>query len=132
MKPLNDYINERYINEKLKLSDINKDKLYDAEWVDADTLKFADLEEGNIVEVRNKRRYVVIPRSLITPWQKSWVKYILITQDGSLNHLEDYVSKFPKVSDYGDEWDIVKIYTRKRHYTSKAEVKDDTQKLYQF
>lgn len=120
-----------YINEKLTLNDISKMKS-PSQWVDANRLKFADLKEGYIVECRNKRRYVVVPRSILFT-HKSRVKYILITEEGAVNHLEDYVNQFPKVnSGYSDEWNIVRVYTRNRHYADKSEIDEDIKKLYQF
>lgn len=127
MKNLNEYI-----DEKLKLSDISKMKS-PSQWVDANRLKFADLKEGYIVELRNKRRYMVIPRSFLTLKSKPGIKYILISQQGTTNHLEDYVNQFPKVnSGYSVEWDIVRVYTRNRHYANKSEIDEDIKKLYQF
>ena len=128
MKPLNDYI-----IEKLKLSDI---KTIRPQWVDADKLKIEDLQEGYIVELRNKRRYVVVPKIFVHPrhtvYQRVERDYIL-TSGRATNRLEDYANQFPKVKpSYRNEWDIVRIYTRRRHYNNNDEVKEDTEKLYHF
>lgn len=131
-----------YLVEKLKLSDINKDSL-DGRWVDANKLKEKDLEEWNILLSRNGRYYILaedyIAGPLISALSRSSKSfkgdYYLIRKNEEnlsghsyINFTREYIN-FPKHYRAPD-FNIVKVYTRKRKYKNIKELEEDLELLY--
>ena len=116
MKPLNDYI-----NEKLKLSDINKDKLYDGEWIDAKHLKIKDLKSGNIIQVKDDNtRYICVSIEVAKErFRLLSGKYnydlIFVSDHGTYLGLDSYINTWPKNENI-DTLDIVRVNRRIKYY----------------
>ena len=138
MKTLNDYINECYINEKLKLSDINRDNI-DGRWVDANKLKEKDLEEGNIVLLENGNYYILakdyIAGKLVKDKYLFKDDYLLIRKNEDNLYGYSFINfttgyKNFLFHDRHTTFNIVKVYQRKRNYKNTKELKDDLDLLY--
>lgn len=136
MKPLNDYIHERYINEKLKLGDINRDNI-DGRWVDVNKLKFDDLKEGNIVELNNGDRFIIINgtlgKSIFTANNIEKEDKLLISSDPGTRsgffyiRLNNWKAVFPKYANNGtvfpDKLSIKRVYIKEKVYTNVKDLR---------
>ena len=126
-----------YLVEKLKLSDV---KVRRPECVDANKLKEKDLEAGNIVLIKNGTYYILAEDYIASPLVSTSLNrfngdYILIRKNEDnpwgysyLSLTEDY-KNFPKCEDY-EEFDIEKVYTRKKDYKDSNELKKDLDLLH--
>lgn len=124
MKPLNDYI-----NEKLKLSDINKDNL-DDRWIDANHLKIKDLKSGNIIQVKDDNtRYICVSIEVAKErFRLLSGKYnydlIFVSDHGTYLGLDSYINTWPKNENI-DTLDIVKVNTRIKSYKDYSDLARD-------
>ena len=122
---------DTYINEKLKLDDISKL----IKWVDAKSVSYDNLQEGCVVQLKNGMRFVVVSQELasqcmdfLTVYKSD--EYILFRKKGLFNaeygymRLVHYKDKFPKYKYNDHEWDIEKVYLRKKNFANKLELEN--------
>lgn len=138
MKTLSTYLNERYIIEKLKLSDIKKNSL-NGEWIDSSDIKFNEIEEGNIIEVSNGFRYLVVSGKItknIFPNAIFSEKDLAIIREYKRNTygyiyalLDEYSETYPFYCLSNCQKSILRVYTSKKHYKNKEEVFKDIKKI---
>lgn len=133
MKPLNNYI-----NEKLKLSDVN---IHRPEWVDAKKFTLDDLEEGYIIETKEERynRYIWANTKVANKLFKfpKPGKYIFVQgdryfpSDSIYSYLDtDNYKAFPIHLD--DDFTAVRVFTREKHYENVDELKKDIKNIDKF
>ena len=143
MKPLNDYINERYINEKLKLSDINKDNLYSSQWIDAEEFSYKKFKLGNIIQTSNGNVYILVREDIVNQllntnfpnYKAVEDNYVFIRNKFSRSAKYGYIEKisyknnFPYTNSMGENLRIVKIIPQNKDYNNVNELKRDLENL---
>ena len=116
-----------YIDEKLKLSDISKMKS-SSQWVDARTLKYDDLQEGYVLEVRKGVKYVIAPTENVQKFMSFSIigngKYSGIRKSndkyGSII-LRRYKDTFP-IEDHDSSFDVLRVYKNNKKFTDKKDL----------
>lgn len=151
MKDLSTYIKESCINEKLKLSDINKEKLGMREkWYHSSQITYEDLCEGCIIEVCNNdpdNRFILVNKKIALELFKSdgivlrgsYSDYLFV-HIGSNTFGAKSKYRFIDAADYKDNYPvetssklyykIARIYLREKIYDNINDLKEDLKKLY--
>ena len=127
MKDLKEYLNEAQTGK----------------WAPASNFKLKDLEEGDIVEVVNKMRYILVTPNMLQQLIDSTDNYgkdlVFVRPDPESNFADDYnvsffneFTKDLKQIDGMTKFDIVKVYKRPKKYTSVQELENDLKKIKNF
>lgn len=136
MKNLSTFVKESHINEKLKLSDINKDNLYAGEWVPARMFKYNMFESGNVLET-TQRRYILVRKeiaqqALNTPLPP-YDEYIFIRLKDERHfgffELDVYKNTFPETESENENLKAVQILPIQKDYKNVKELKKDLEKI---
>ena len=127
-----------YLTEKLKLSDIKKNSL-NGEWVDSSDIRFNEIEEGNIIEVSNGYRYLVVSGKIaknIFPdsvFSKNDLTIIRETNSNTYRYIYDLLDEYKETYPFYvislRQKMIVRVYTSKKQYKNKEEVFKDIKKI---
>lgn len=128
---------QQFINEKLKLSDIDKMQPR-GKWVDANNIKFEDLKEGYILELLNGKKYIIIPgifakkifiNSIINASNFYMIRTNNITDSNySFIQLYEYKQNYPN----GFISPIIKVYMREKEYKNVEAIKQDLKNINKF
>lgn len=133
-----------YLTEKLKLSDINKDYLYDGEWLDVKNFKgIEDLKEGNIVKMESGKLFVVVPtdlakrlprepRDFITDYDYFMIRFEKTLSGSPMYprmYFESYKHDFPYSGSYKIEFKIKEINTRIKKYKNLHDLEEDIKNI---
>ena len=131
---------QQYINEKLKLDDINKMK-HHINWVDVNKIKsITDLEEGNLVKTYSGKVYIVVLTEMIDKVQPVYTSYnyvlarknpnVCVDEPASFFYMgfESYMKHFPQTNARTEDYKITNISFRKKHYKNIEEFNVDAKK----
>ena len=128
MKTLNSYI-----TEKLKLSNIDRDNL-DGRWISANHIKFNDLVVGDVLETKNKIRYVIAPAEFVKEIMavfdiEGYQGKLLIRKGENLTmgkygyvHLQSYKISFPAIVSGIKDLTINRVYKNKKVFKNKEDL----------
>ena len=156
MKDLSVYIKESCIkesciNEKLKLGDINKEKLgMQEKWYHSSQITYEDLCEGCIIELCNNdqdNRYILVNKNIALELFKadgidlkgSYSDYLFVHKDANRFRTKteytfidaaDYKDNYPQETTYRRYYRISRIYLREKIYDNITDLKEDLKKLY--
>lgn len=141
MKNLSTFVKESCINEKLKLSDINKDNLYDSEWVPARMFKYNKFELGNVLET-TMYRYILVRSELAEEALRAPLltrtnpkdEYIFMRLKDNRKfgffELYSYKNTFPKTDSENKNLEAVQILPIQKDYKNVKELEKDLEKLH--